>query len=315
VKPSASGRALRLGTRGSDLALTQSRHVAESLRAAGADVELRTIRTAGDRSDAPSFAAIGPQGVFVREIEQALLGGDIDLAVHSFKDLPTRSPDGLVVAAVPPRADAADVLLVRRDALDDADGGLLPLRRAAKVGTASARRIAWLEHYRADLDIASLRGNVPTRIRRLNASDYDAIVLAAAGLERLEAVPELLDTLLDAIEIIRLKPSKFVPAPAQGALAVQCRRDDTRVLALLEQLDDAETRTAIGVERAVLEAAEGGCEIAFGAYCRAAPGGYELTAMLERGGRVGAIAIGGREPESLGVEAWEALSRLFDRPQ
>src|SRR5690606_36430505 len=190
---------LKLGTRGSALALTQSGTIADALRGAGHDVEIVIIRTAGDRSSAPSFGAIGAQGVFVREIEQALLAGEIDLAVHSYKDLPTQSPDPLCIAAVPPRGDAADVLIVRPDADADADDGRrrrgepdggrngrggasggnesrdngrarsLPLRRGVTVGTSSVRRSAWIRSLRPDLAVEPLRGNVPTRLGKLRS--------------------------------------------------------------------------------------------------------------------------------------------------
>src|SRR5687768_14218178 len=177
---------LKLGTRGSDLARTQSGTVAAALRQAGFDVELTIIKTAGDQNTTALFGSIGPQGVFVREIEQALVERRIELAVHSFKDLPTRSPPELVIAAVPARVDAADLMLVRRAAAGAADDWL-PLAQGARVGTASARRRAWLKHFRPDLAVEPLRGNVPTRVRRLEQGHFDAIVLAAAGVERLQA--------------------------------------------------------------------------------------------------------------------------------
>jgi hydroxymethylbilane synthase len=302
---------LRLGTRGSDLALTQSGSVAAALRRLGADVELVVIRTAGDRSSAPSFASIGPQGVFVREIEQALLAGNIDLAVHSYKDLPTRSPPDLLVAAVPERADPADVLLVRSDSLDDSRDPFIPLGTGARVGTASARRSAWLRHYRDDLEIASLRGNVPTRIGRLHERRYDAIVLAAAGLERLRPAADEPATMLDGITVRRLEPREFVPAPAQGALAVQCRAADAEIVALLEHIDDAASHATVRIERAALAEAEGGCEVAFGAHCVADAAGFTLTTMLERDGLIGAAAVSGDDVAALGAAGWAALARTF----
>ena len=258
---------LRLGTRGSELALTQSSTVADALRARGHDVELAIIKTAGDRAVGVPFAAIGPQGVFVREIEQALVEGSIDLAVHSFKDLPTTSPRELTIAAVPPRYDPADLLLVRHAALARDADAWLPLAAGARVGTASARRRVWLTHFRTDLVIEPLRGNVPTRIRKLTEGAYDAIVLAAAGVERLQADARL-TTLLQAVTIVRLDPERFVPAPAQGALAVQCRGDDGFLRDALAALDDSASNSAVAAERAALAYAEGGCDIAFGAYCR-----------------------------------------------
>lgn len=303
---------LRLGTRASDLARTQSETVARYLNEAGFTTELTFIRTAGDRSKAASFGSIGPQGVFVREIEQALLADTIDLAVHSFKDLPTGSPPELAIAAVPERADAADVLIVRDTALDPDAGSPLPLIEGARVGTASARRRVWLAHFRPDLRVESVRGNVPTRISRLGEQRYDAIVLAAAGVDRLRRSTDVLEPLLEGLTIVRLDPELFVPAPAQGALAVQCRQDNAEVTAALGSLDDTSSRIAVSAERATLARAEGGCDIAFGAYCRRAGSGFELIAMLERDGRVRTSRVAGSDAASLADKAWTELSLGLD---
>lgn len=300
---------LRIGTRASDLARTQSDTVAQYLNEAGFATEFTFIRTAGDRSKAASFGSIGPQGVFVREIEQALIDGTIHLAVHSFKDLPTRSPPQLSVAAVPERADAADVLIVRDEALDRNAGSPLPLIEHARVGTASARRRVWLEHFRPDLRVESLRGNVPTRIRRLREQRCDAIVLAAAGVQRLRRSTDVLEPLLEGLAIRRLDPELFVPAPAQGALAVQCRRDDAELTAALRNLDDTSSRTAVSTERATLALAEGGCDIAFGAYCQRTGRGFDLIAMLERDGRVRSSRVAGSDAAALADRAWTELAK------
>lgn len=297
---------LRLGTRGSDLARTQSGTVAASLVKAGFEVELVIIKTAGDQNQTALFGSIGPQGVFVREIEQALVEKRIELAVHSFKDLPTQSPAELVVAAVPARVDPADLLLVRRKALAGGKGEFIPLAKNAKVGTASARRRVWLKHFRPDLNIEPLRGNVPTRVRKLAEGAYDAIVLAAAGVERLMAEQRLGE--LGDIEVVRLDPAKFVPAPAQGALALQCRRDDRRVLAALATIDHAPSHAAVKAERDALALAEGGCDVAFGAYCVRRTGAtHELLAMHERNGIVRSARVRGRDPKKLGAIAWATL--------
>jgi hydroxymethylbilane synthase len=298
---------LRLGTRGSDLARTQSGSIAARLRAAGHEVELTIIKTAGDRDASAAFGSIGPQGVFVREIEQALVERRIELAVHSFKDLPTKSPDELTIAAVPARVDPADLLLIRDGAHDPAAGGWLPLARNARVGTASARRRVWLGHFRGDLTIEPLRGNVPTRVRRLADGAFDAIVLAAAGLERLRAA-DVFGGALERITIVRLDPQRFVPAPAQGALAVQCRRAAADVVAAVAKLDDAQSRAAVTAERDALARAEGGCDVAFGAYCTSADGMHELVAMHERAGRVRAARVRGTDPRALGAKAWTLLA-------
>ncbi len=299
---------LRLGTRGSELARTQSETIAAALRAAGFDVELTIIKTSGDQNQTAPFGSIGPQGVFVREIEQALVERRIELAVHSFKDLPTSSPADLIVAAVPARVDPADLLLVRRSALVEGDDWL-PLARGARIGTASARRRVWLRHFRPDLATLPLRGNVPTRVRKLAEGAFDAILLAAAGVERLQAEGRLSG--LDSIEVRRLDPTRFVPAPAQGALAVQCRRDDDAVLAALKAIDHAPSHAAVTAERDALARAEGGCDVAFGAYC--VPhgglhgGAHELIAMHERAGRVGVARVQGHDVRALGAAVWAKL--------
>jgi hydroxymethylbilane synthase len=299
---------LRLGTRGSDLARTQSGTVAASLAEAGYDVELTIIKTAGDQNQTALFGSIGPQGVFVREIEQALVERRIELAVHSFKDLPTKSPAELVVAAVPKRVDPADLLVVRRSVLAGGKNEFIPLAESAKVGTASARRRVWLKHFRPDLNIEPLRGNVPTRLRKLVEGPYDAIVLAAAGVDRLMAEKSL-GALgdLGEIEFLRLDPEKFVPAPAQGALAIQCRRDDDFVLEALAEIDHGPSHAAVDAERDALARAEGGCDIAFGAYCVKRTGGHELLAMHERNGIVRSARVRGRDPTKLGATAWATL--------
>lgn len=297
---------LRLGTRGSELARTQSGTIAAALERLGVNCELAIIKTSGDQNTTSTFASIGPQGVFVREIEQALVEKRIELAVHSFKDLPTKSPAELTIAAVPARVDPADLLLVRRAALAGAADDWLPLKAGARVGTASARRRAWLQHFRPDLVVEPLRGNVPTRVRRLEEGRFDAIVLAAAGVQRLQA-EQRLGSALDGVVVLRLDPQRFVSAPAQGALAVQCRSDDERVLAALAQLDDAPSRAAVTAERAALARAEGGCDVAFGAYCVTAGRRLELVAMLERGGAVHVARVEGKDPVALGAASWAKL--------
>jgi len=297
---------LRLGTRGSELARTQSSTVAAALERLGFAVELTIIKTSGDQNTTSTFASIGPQGVFVREIEQALVERRVELAVHSYKDLPTTSPPELTIAAVPARVDPADLLLVRRDALAGTTDDWLPLEAGARVGTASARRRAWLEHFRPDLAVEPLRGNVPTRVHRLEEGRFDAIVLAAAGVGRLQAEQRLGSSLAD-VAVLRLDPARFVSAPAQGALAVQCRRDDARVLTALAQIDHAPSRAAVAAERDALARAEGGCDVAFGAYCFAANGKHTLVAMLERAGAVRAARVEDANLATLGAAAWAAL--------
>ena len=306
---------LRIGTRGSRLARIQAGNAAARLTRLGHETEIVPIATAGDRSSAPTFAAIGPQGVFVREIEQALLGGAIDVAVHSHKDLPTASPDDLAVAAVPERRDPSDALVVRAALAADAPpGSLLPVPDGALVGTASVRRQVWLEHFRPDVRAESLRGNVLTRIRRLREGRYDAILLATAGLDRLrsgsvEGGPAL-D--LDGLAVVRLDPEVFVPAPAQGALALQCRRSDEGVREALAPLDHPRTRATVGAERELLARLEGGCELAFGAWCEqdsdSAGGESVMVAMVERDGEVRRGVSRGPDPSSLAEDLWRILA-------
>ena len=301
---------VRIGTRSSHLARTQALSVAGELEQLGHDTELVTIQTAGDLSSATSFGAIGPQGVFVRAIEQALLEGTVDIAVHSYKDLPTQSPQDLLIAAVPARCDAADVLAVRSAAVSP-DAGL-PIAPGARIGTASARRQAWIRHLRPDVTVEPTRGNVPTRIGRLKEG-FDGVVLAAAGLQRLRHspldVPEL-----EAHDVVieRLVPEVFVPAPAQGALAVQCRRADAGLRDTLRALDDAGTRRCVDAERALLARVEGGCDVAFGAHAgaeRAGDGGFRLTALLEHDRRLVKGQARGPDPLALVEPVWQRLRR------
>ena len=301
---------IRIGTRGSHLARTQATTVAAELAELGHETELVLISTAGDQSDAPSFGAIGPTGVFVREIEQALLDDAVDVAVHSFKDLPTESPSELVIAAIPQRHDEADTLIMTREAHAEQPGGI-PIKEGARVGTSSARRQAWLKHLRPDLQIEPLRGNVPTRIGRLT-DDFDGIILAAAGIHRLQksALDDRPDLDLDERVIWRLDPKTFVPAPAQGALALQCRAADTDVTSALSVLGHGPTQLHVAIERALLTRVEGGCDLAFGAYCTESSrgdGSLELVAMLEHDGRLIVAKTNGKDPHALVDMAWETL--------
>lgn len=263
---------LRLGTRGSDLALWQARHVAARL-AGRAQVELVILKTQGDRIDDRPLTEVAGKAFFTAEIERALLDGAVDLAVHSHKDLPTESPEGLAVVAVPARADASELLLAGPAAHDPA-APLLPLRRGALVGTSSPRRIEQLRALRPDLRCESLRGNVPTRVRRVREGRYEAVLLACAGVDRLA-----LD--LAGLHATRLPPSLLVPAPAQGALAIQVRAGDAAVTALLrEVLHDAAVEEAIEAERWLLATAGGGCSLPLGAHVLREAGGCRVLAFL-----------------------------------
>jgi len=255
--------ALRLGTRGSALALAQSGHVAASITARlGRPVELVRVQTEGDRN-AAAIAQIGGTGVFVTALRDALLAGTVDLAVHSYKDLPTAPAQGLVIAAVPPREDPRDVL-VARDGLT-----LGELAAGSRIGTGSPRRTAQLLGLGLGLEVVPIRGNVDTRIGKVRAGELDAVVLARAGLARL-------DRLAEATEVI--DPLTVLPAPAQGALAVECRAQDAELAAQLGELDDPDTRVAVAAERALLSALEAGCTAPVGALAQVAEGddGLEL---------------------------------------
>jgi len=267
---------LRIGTRGSDLALWQARHVAGRLEDAGARCELVVLETRGDRIDDVPLQSVEGKGFFTKEIEEALLDGRIDLAVHSHKDLPSAMPPGLALAAVPARAPAEERLLIA-PAAHAPEGLFLPLARGARVGTSAPRRTAQLAALRPDLELLALRGNVPTRVRRLVEGRYDAIVLAAAGLERLA-----LD--LDGLVVLTLPRALLVPAPGQGALAIQTRAGDEELLALCARaLHDPTTAATVAAERELLVALGGGCNLPLGvSIARDAPG-WRAEAFLGAG--------------------------------
>jgi hydroxymethylbilane synthase len=239
---------LRIGTRGSQLALKQSEWVKEKMEAAHPDlcVELIRIKTTGDKILDSPLSKIGGKGLFVKEIEDALLERQVDLAVHSMKDVPAELPDGLFLAAFPEREDPADALI-------SAEGRTLDqLPRQARIGTSSLRRGAQLLHIRPDLRLVPLRGNVDTRLRKLESGDLDAIILAAAGLKRLGLSAKI-------TQIISL--DQVLPAIGQGALGLEARRDDTETLTLLQFLNHEPTESAVRAERAFLKELEGGCQV------------------------------------------------------
>lgn len=268
---------LRLGTRGSDLALWQANHVAGRLRAAGHECELVVLKTRGDRIDDVPLQNVEGKAFFTAEIERALLDGDVDLAVHSHKDLPIEDAPGLTIAAIPERAPAGERLLVS-PAAHDPGAPFLPLREGVRVGTSAPRRAEQIRALRPDLRVRDLRGNVPTRVQRLREGRYDAIVLAAAGLERLG-----LDT--GELKDVALPTELLVPAPAQGALAIQVRAGDEEVAALCARvLHDEDTARNVRVERALFTAQGGGCNLPLGASLRrtGAPGerAWRMRAFL-----------------------------------
>lgn len=251
-------RHIRIGSRGSDLALWQANHVKKQLTALGCTVEIIVITTKGDAIQDLSFDKLEGKGFFTKEIEQALLNNDIDLAVHSHKDLETEQPEGLIIAAVSEREDPSDLLLVRRDKVDEAE--LWGLSKNAIVGTSSARRKSQLRSFRPDVEIRDLRGNVPTRIQKLRNEAYDAILLAKAGVDRLQIN-------LSEFYVHVLDPKEFVPAPAQGVLALQIRKEDDNLLQTIISLNHPNVKKHISVERKVLNLLQGGCQLPLGVYC------------------------------------------------
>jgi hydroxymethylbilane synthase len=244
--------ALRIGTRGSALALWQANYVAGRLRplAAPRPVELVEIQTAGDQDRGRPLSQLGSIGVFTKEIQQALLAGTVDVAVHSLKDLPTIPVEGLVLAAVPPRGPAGDVFVSRRyHSFDALPGG-------ARVATSSLRRRAQILYRRSHLQVVDVRGNVPTRLRKLEEENLDALILAQAGLERLGLAAAITE---------RLHPGWMLPAVGQGALGLESRREDEATRALLHQIDDPPTHRAVQAERSMLRSLGGGCLVPIGA--------------------------------------------------
>jgi hydroxymethylbilane synthase len=255
-----AGRVLTVGTRGSALALEQARRV--RLRLPGTS-ELRVVHTGGDRFTEAPLGEQNAAGFFTREIEEELLSGAIDLAVHSLKDLPTKLAPGLAFGAMLPRDDPADILLVRPEAREQ--GSPLPLKKGAVMGVSSQRRSALLRHFRPDLSILPIRGNVPTRVDKVQRGDFDAILLSRAGLERLK---------LDVNPLLcwELNPRSWPGAPGQGVIAVEVRQDDQEVMRHVSAMNDAATFSRVQAERSLLVAFGGGCHSPFGAYCEAGPG-------------------------------------------
>jgi len=247
-----------IGSRGSDLALWQAHHVKDRLTELGHNVTINIIKTQGDKIQHLSFDKLEGKGFFTKEIEAALLDGSIDLAVHSHKDLETNPPEDLIIGAVSNRANPADLLLIRKSSTDNSRKW--NLKEGAIVGTSSARRKSQMLAYRSDVNLKDLRGNVPTRINKLREEQYDAILLAKAGVDRLE-----LD--LSEFEVIVLDPTEFVPAPAQGVLGLQIRKNDDRMAEVLQHLNDKEVQRRISFERKVLNLMEGGCQLPLGVYC------------------------------------------------
>lgn len=290
------GREVRIATRGSALALNQAAGVERALEALGCRVALVTVETQGDRDLAP-FSALSGQGFFSKAVQRAVLEGRADLAVHSHKDLPGQPAPGLEIAAIPPRADPRDALVMSPRARDDG-AALVPLRSGARVGTSAARRRDQLARARPDLALVDMRGNVPTRLRKLREGACDALVLAAAGLERLG--PDL-----DGLVSRPLDPDAFVPAPAQGALALEIRRGDDALAALLTELHDLDAGRTVAAERGVMAMLQAGCQLALGAHARLDEGVISLRAYFEGT----SVQVAHAESEVAAMLAFEALGR------
>jgi len=293
-------RKITIGSRGSELALWQAHHVEAQLQALGHEVQIKIIKTQGDRIQHLSFDKLEGKGFFTKELEEKLLEGEIDLAVHSHKDLPTENPEGLIIAAVSEREDPADILLIRKEHVDATRRW--HLRTDAVVGTSSARRKAQLLHHRPDLNLHDLRGNVPTRINKLREAHYHAIMLAAAGVERLK-----LD--ISEFEVVHLSPTEFVPAPAQGVLGLQIREADADLFAIVHQLNDASVARRIQVERRILNLFQGGCQMPLGAYCVEEGGSLLVNACVADAWNapLRSVRISGNDPETM---AHDAVSKL-----
>ncbi len=290
---------LRLGTRGSLLATTQSAWVAERLTAAsGRPVELVTIRTTGDQIQDQPLSAIGGQGLFTRELDRALLEGEVDLAVHSLKDLPTILAEGVVLGAVPQREDVRDVLIGPQEH----PVTLESLPAGARVGTGSLRRRALVLAFRPDLEVQGIRGNLDTRIQLVEEGKYDAIVLAAAGVRRLGWTDRIHE---------HLDPASWLPAPGQGALAVVVREGDGETLAQVRTLDHLPTRAAVASERWLMHRLEAGCQLPVGSLGLPFGGGMRLRGIVAApdGSRaVHSAATGAQDdPEALGFQLADRL--------
>ena len=290
---------IRVGTRASVLARAQADSVAQALRARGEDVEIVSMTTEGDRLLSARLAEVGGKGLFVREIEEALLAGTIDVAVHSLKDLPAELPGGLVLAAFPAREDPRDVLVSR------SGGGFDALSEGARLGTSSPRRRALALAVRPDLRIQPVRGNVDTRLRKLAAGECDALVLAAAGLRRLGLTPEHAEPLAADV---------FVPAVGQGILGVEVRAGDARVSGLVRALDHADTRAAALAERAYLRRLGASCNTAVAAHAMIEGGGttirMDAVVASEDGRRLLRDGATGVVEEAEDVGLWLAESIL-----
>jgi len=285
---------LRIGSRGSQLALWQAHHISDLLRAQGHTVELEVIKTTGDKITEVALSQVGTKGMFTKEIEEALLENRVDLAVHSLKDLPTALDSAFEIAAITQRENPRDVFCSVTFASIEA------LRQNARVGTSSLRRQAQLKAVRPDLQIYPLRGNVDTRLRKLESGEYDAIILAAAGLNR-----------LGKTQLVRqvIPPEVMTPAAGQGALGIEIRRGDSAIRALLGFLDDSAARATTTSERALLHRLGGGCQVPIGAFAEVRAGRIHLSALVAHpnGSKILRETRDGDDPARLGEETGDLL--------
>ncbi|HMD20004.1 MAG TPA: hydroxymethylbilane synthase [Alloacidobacterium sp.] len=256
---------IRIGSRGSQLALWQANHIADALRSAGHEVSIEIIRTTGDALQNVAFNKVGTKGMFTKEIEEALLDDRIDLAVHSLKDLPTELAAPFAIAAIPVRIDPRDAFV----SVDHDSFAALP--SGSRIGTSSLRRQSQLRAQRRDIELVEFRGNVDTRLRKLSEGLVDAVVLASAGLERLGLTEWIRE---------RFSPLVLCPAPGQGALAIETRAHDAETIAAVAFLDDPASRFAVTAERAALAALGGGCHVPIGVYCEPSTQGYTVTGVV-----------------------------------
>lgn len=309
-------RTLRIGTRGSALALWQANHVRDELaRVHGVEAELVRIHTSGDKMQTASVAQIGAEGnakgIFIKELEDALLAGNVDIAVHSMKDVPTEVPGGLCFAAITRREDPRDCLISK------SNRALRGLGAGSRIGTSSVRRQAQLRHLRPDLTIADLRGNVDTRLKKLAAGEYDAIVLAMAGVNRLGSGDKVTQV---------FNADVMLPAVGQGALGIETRADDEEAIELAASLDHSQTHSCVTAERALLRELEGGCQVPLGAWAKLgatgeieieagvfSPDGTEAVRRIGRGAPSDAEAIGIRLARTLIDAGADRILRLVGR--
>ena len=302
-----SAKKITIGTRGSQLALWQAHFTKKQLEELGHEVELQIIKTKGDKIQHQTFDKMEGKGFFTKELEDALLSGEIDMAVHSYKDLPTENPEGLILAANSYRENPLDWLLINRKATDKSKR--FALKEGMTVGTSSPRRASQLLHFRPDLKIVPIRGNVPTRVKKLE-TEVDAVVLAAAGLQRL-------DINLDHVHKEILDPLKMIPAPAQGVLAFQCRETDTEMQEILQKIHDSAVEQCIAIERKILNKLEGGCQQPIGIYCEVdeATKDYLLWAAYSKAieGPLQRIFLRGSNPENLTEKAITLLKQIVSK--